>query len=192
MLGGHFPSVVGRVRADLLESEFTEAEIKLAVMECDRNKAPGPDGFNMLCFQKFWKVMMGEVINFVNEFHRNGKLVKGINSSLITLIPKRDNPSGLSDYRPISLVGSLFKIIAKLLAKRLKSVMPHIISEPQSAFLSGRNILDGVLIANEVVAGWKKAKRKGVLIKLDFEKAYDSINWGFLFSMLSKFGFGAM
>ncbi|CAL5355041.1 unnamed protein product [Camellia sinensis] len=191
VLGGHFPSVLDRARADLLEAEFTEAEIKSAVMECDGNKAPGPDGFNMLCFQKFWNVMKGEVINFVNEFHRNGKLVKGINSSFITLIPKKDNPIGLTDYRPISLVGSTYKILAKLLAKRLKSVMPFIISEPQSAFLSGRNILDGVLIANEVVEGWKKAKKKGVLIQLDFEKAYDSINWGFLFSMLKKLGFGA-
>ncbi|XP_028080797.1 uncharacterized protein LOC114282352 [Camellia sinensis] len=153
-LGGHFPSADGRVRFDLLETEFSEAEIKLVVMECDSNKAPEPDGFNMLCFQKFWKVMKGEVVTFVNEFHRNGRS-------------------------------------QNFLANRLKSVMPHIISEPQSAFLSGRNILNGVLIANEVVEGWKKAKRKGVLIKLDFEKAYDSINWGFLFSMLSKFGFGA-
>ncbi|KAL7220773.1 hypothetical protein ACSBR2_013628 [Camellia fascicularis] len=62
-------------------------------MDCDGNKAPGPDGFNLLCYQKFWKVMKGDVINFVKEFHTNGKLVKGINSSFITLIPKRDNPS---------------------------------------------------------------------------------------------------
>ena len=67
--------------------------------------------------------------------------------------------------------------------------MPHIISNPQSTFLSGRNILDGVLVANEFVESWKKAKKKCVLIKLDYEKAYDSINWGFLFDMCSKFGF---
>ncbi|XP_028100123.1 uncharacterized protein LOC114299551 [Camellia sinensis] len=153
VLGGQFPSVEGRVCFGLLEAEFTESEIKSTVMDCDGNKAPGLDGFNLLCYQKFWKVMKGDVINFVKEFHTNGKLVKGINSSFITLIPKRDNPLGLSDYRPISLVGSMYKIIAKLLANRLKSIMPHIISEPQSAFLSGRNILDGVLVANEVVEG---------------------------------------
>ncbi|XP_028116485.1 uncharacterized protein LOC114314229 [Camellia sinensis] len=67
---------------------------------------------------------------------------------------------------------------------------PEIISEAQSAFLSGRTILDGVLIANEVVDGWKKAKRKSLILKLDFEKAYDSVDWEFLFFMLSRFGFG--
>ncbi|CAL5438187.1 unnamed protein product [Camellia sinensis] len=190
VLGGCFSTVIGRGRSGWLESDFSVAEIKSAVMDCDGNKAPGPDGFNLLCYQKFWKIMKGEVVQFVKEFQTNGKLVKGINSSFITLIPKKENPIGLSDYRPISLVSSIYKILAKLLATRLKSVLPHIISESQSAFLSGRNILDGVLIANEVVDGWKKAKNKGLLIQLDFEKAFDSINWGFLFSMLSNFGFG--
>ena len=95
--------------------------------------------------------MKKDVINFVNEFHKNGKLVKGINRSFITLIPKKENPKGLAKYRPISLVGSIYKIIAKLLSHMLKSVLPSVISETQSAFLSGGNILDGVLIANELV-----------------------------------------
>ncbi|XP_028098838.1 uncharacterized protein LOC114298468 [Camellia sinensis] len=119
------------------------------------------------------------------------RLLKGINSSFITLIPKKDNPIGLSDYRPISLVESIYKIIAKLLANRLKVVLPHIISETQLAFINGRSILDGVLIANEVVDGWKLTEKKRVVLKLDFENPYDFINWGYLFFMLSKFGFGS-
>lgn len=188
-LGGTFNLVQGSCGFDKLEAMFSEAEIKGAVMACDGNKTPGPNGFNMGCFQKFWKVMRCDVINFFNEFHKNGKLVEGINSSFITLIPK-ENPKWVTDYRPISLVGSIYKILAKLLSHRLKEVMPHIISETQTTFLSGRNILDGVLIANEVVDGWKKAKKKGLIIKLDFEKAYDSINWGFLFCMTSQYGSG--
>ena len=69
-------------------------------------------------------------------------------------------------------------------------MMPQVISEAQSTFLGGRNILDGILIANEIVDGWRKFNRKGLVLKLDFEKAYDSVNWEFLFSMLSNFGFG--
>lgn len=131
-----------------------------------------------------------DVLQFMRKFHRNASLVRGLNSSFVTLIPKSDNPSGLNEYRPVSLIGSLYKILAKVLANRIKQVMPKIISEIQFAFFGGRHVLDGVLIANEVIDGWKTSNRKGLVIKLDFEKAYDSVNWEFLFSMLSNFGFG--
>lgn len=189
-IDGVFKSVRNSQAFDMLEAEFTEEEIWEAVKNCDGNKAPGPDGFNLLCFQKHWKVVKGDVIQFMKEFHTHGKLVKGINSSFITLVPKKEKAVGLEDFRPISLVGSMYKILSKVLSRRLRKVLPEIISEAQSAFLSGRNILDGVLIANEVVDGWKKARRQGVILKLDFEKAYDSVNWAFLFSMLFRFGFG--
>lgn len=159
----------------MLEAEFSEEEIKVAVKDCDGNKAPGPDGFNLFCFQKFWKLMKSDVCNFLKEFHMHSKLVKGLNSSFISLIPKKENPMGLGDYSPISLIGSIYKILARVLARRLKAVLPHIISESQTTFIRRMDIIDGVLFANEVVHGWKKTKRKGVLIKLDFEKAFDSI-----------------
>ena len=95
--------------------------------------------------------MKSEILQFMTEFHENGKLVSGLNSSFITLIPKKENPSDLGDYRPISLVNSVYKILAKVLSRRLKKVMPSITSEVQSAFFGGRFILDGVLIANELV-----------------------------------------
>lgn len=190
-LGGLFKSVQSSSQFAMLEAEFSEAEIKAAIKDCDGNKAPSPDGFNLLCFQKFWKVMKGDLINFMKDFHRNCKLVRGLNSSFITLVPKKENPMGLLDFRPISLVGSVYKVLTKVLSKRLKAVLPSVISETQSAFLRGRNILDGVLIANKVVNGWKKSKKKGVIIKLHFEKAYDSVNWGCLHSMLLNFGFGS-
>ncbi|XP_028104944.1 uncharacterized protein LOC114303962 [Camellia sinensis] len=134
--------------------------------------------------------MKGEVLQFMAEFHSQGKIVSGLNSSFITLIPKREEPCELSDFRPISLVNSVYKILAKVLSKRLKRVLPEIISEAQTAFLGGRSILDGVLIANEVVHWWKAAKMRGIILKLDFEKAYDSVNWEFLLSMMRNFGFG--
>ncbi|XP_028061933.1 uncharacterized protein LOC114265350 [Camellia sinensis] len=116
--------------------------------------------------------------------------VRNVIKNSDALIPKVDSPSSLRDYRPISLIGSLYKILAKVLANRMKQVMPRIISESQSAFLGDRNILDRILIANEIVDGWRKSNKKGLVLKLDFEKAYDSVNWEFLFNMLSNFGFG--
>ncbi|KAJ9539461.1 hypothetical protein OSB04_032194 [Centaurea solstitialis] len=105
-------------------------------------------------------------------------------------IPKNTNPIGLNDFRPISLVGILYKVISKVLATRMKSVLGNVISNVQSAFLKGRSILDGVLVANEMVSYLKRSKRKGLIFKVDFEKAYDSVNWGFLLEVLGKMGFG--
>ncbi|CAL5358449.1 unnamed protein product [Camellia sinensis] len=188
---GPFNTIGEDQSSEFLESVFSESEVKAAIRNCGGNKAPGPDGFNFNMFQKCWDIIKGDVLQFMTEFHQNGKLVRGINSSFIALIPKNENPSSLAEYRPISLIGSFYKILAKVLSNRMKTVMPRIISVTQSAFIGGRNILDGILIANEVVHGWKKDRGKGVILKLDFEKAYDSVNWGFLFSMLANFGFGA-
>lgn len=128
-LGGAFKLVSHSPVFDSLEAEFTELEILSAVNECDGKKAPGPDGFTLFYFQKFWKLMKGDVVQFMKDFHRNGCLVKGINSSFITLMPKKDNSVELADFRPISLVGSMYKILAKVLTSRLKAVLPEIISE---------------------------------------------------------------
>lgn len=162
----------------------------IAIKDCDGCKAPGPDGFNLECIKKCWPVMKNEIISMIQEFHTNAKLLSGINSSFLVLIPKKDNPLGLGDYRPISLVSSIYKILAKILSRRMKEVLPAVINEVQSAFVSGRHILDGVMIANEVIDGWHKAKKGGIILKLDFEKAYDSLNWVFLLSMLGNLGFG--
>lgn len=173
-----------------LVAEFSEEEVWAAVKDCDGNKALGPDGFNLTCIQKNWKVMKNDILQFMKEFHMNERLAYGLNSSFITLVPKKDNPVDLVHFRPISLVNSMYKILAKVLSHRLKKVLPRVISEVQTAFKGGRCILDGVMVANEVVQWWKLSKLRGVILKLDFEKAYDSVNWGFLFSMMSNFGFG--
>ncbi|XP_028089573.1 uncharacterized protein LOC114289924 [Camellia sinensis] len=173
-----------------LEDVFTEAKIWEAIQDYDGNEAPGPNGFNLACIQSCWQIMKGEIIQLMHEFHTNGKLSREINSSFIVLIPKKDNPIDLGDYRPISLVSSIYKVLAKVLSRRLKRVLPTVIGEVQFAFVCGKYILDGVLIANEVVDGWKRSKKKGIILKLDFEKAYDSINWEFLVSMMRNFGFG--
>ncbi|XP_028116125.1 uncharacterized protein LOC114313893 [Camellia sinensis] len=144
----------GGASAELV-AEFTVEEVWATVTECDGNKALGPDGFNLACIQKNWKVMKDELVGF----------------------------------RPISLVNSIYKILAKVLSRRLKKVIPTVINEAQTVFIGGRCILDVVMIANEVIEWWKCLKHKGAILKLDFEKEYDFVNWDFLFSMLCNFGF---
>jgi hypothetical protein len=165
--------------ADMLVERFYVEEIKEAVWECESSKSPGPDGVSLGFIKEFWEELKDDIIRFLVEFHENGKLVKGINSTFIVLIPKKDNPTKLNEFRPISLVGCAYKIMSKVLANILKRVMHNIISGVQSAFVKGRQILDGVLIANEVVDEAKRLKRDAVLLKVDFEKAYDSVDWNF-------------
>ncbi|GAU39751.1 hypothetical protein TSUD_219940 [Trifolium subterraneum] len=151
-----------------------EAEVKSAVWNCDTFKSPCPDGINFGFIKDFWDELRGDIMRFISDFHRNGKLTKGLNSTFIALIPKVDNPQRLNDFRPISLAGSLHKILAKVLANRLRLVIGSVISESQTTFVKDSQILDDILIANEVVDEGRKSKKELLLFKVDFEKAYDS------------------
>ena len=97
----------------------------------------------------------------------------------------------MGDYRPISLLGGLYKLLAKVLTNRLKKVIGNVVSSDQNAFIKGRQILDASLIANEVIDSWQKRGEKGLICKLDIEKAYVSINWQFLLKVIQKMGFGS-
>ncbi|GLT59681.1 hypothetical protein SLA2020_324880 [Shorea laevis] len=173
----------------MLVAEFAEEEIKEAVWNCGGSKSPGPDGFNFNFIQRMWSTLKKEICEFIREFHRNGKLVKGSNASFIVLVPKKTNPQGMNDFRPISLIGSMYKIISKLLANRLRMVMPSIISESQTAFVGNRQITDGIIIINEMLHDMKRGNKAGLIFKADFEKAYDNVDWGFLDFMMDKLGF---
>jgi len=129
------------------------------------------------------------VLRFLDDFYVNGGFPKGSNASFIILIPKVQDSQSLNQYRPISLIGSIYKIVAKLLAKRLKRVMPNIIDERLIAFVEGRHMLHSVLIANVVVQEVKRCNRSCMMFKVDYEKAYDLVNWNFLLHMLRKLGF---
>lgn len=110
---------------------------------------------------------------------------------LLHLFQKKVGAIELNDFRSISLVGGVYKIISKLLAERLKKVIHRIVDRQQMAFIKGRQIMDAVVIANELVDSRVKSKQPGVICKLDIQKAYDHANWNYLVNMLQKMGFGA-
>lgn len=159
-----------------LQAPFSEEEIKGAIWNCADDKAHGPDGFTFAFLKAHWDTIKNDIICYVKDFEIFGRLVKGGNSTFLTLIPKGDDPLSPADYRPISLVGCQYKSIAKILAEKLKLVLPDLISENQSAFVAGRQILEGVLMANEVVSQAKSCSNKLMLLKIDLAKAYDCVN----------------
>jgi len=156
---------------------------------CDSEKSPGPDGLNFKFIKHFWETLNPDIIRFLDEFYVNGIFPKGGNASFIALIPKLKDPQTLNDYRPIFLIGHVYKIVAKILANRLKKVLSDIIDERQSAFIRGRHLLHSVLIANEVVEEAKRSQKSCLVFKVDYEKAYDSVSWKFLAHMMRCLGF---
>ena len=111
-------------------------------------------------------------MSFFREFYEHGKFVKSLNANFLVLIPKKVGAKDLRDFRPISLLESLYKWLAKVLANRLKKV----VSKAQGAFVEGRQILDAVLIANEAIDSVLKNNENGILCKLEIEKAYDYVD----------------
>ena len=150
---------------------FSENKVLNAVCGCGSDKAPGPDGFNFKYIKQFWGIIKEDVIKAVSWFWWKAEFSKGCNAYFVTLVPKVVDPLGLGDFRPISLIGSIYKIIAKILVVRVKKVIGKIIGEVQNAFIEGRYILDGVLIANETMEFLKRKKMKGLIFKVDFEEA---------------------
>ncbi|GJZ51537.1 RNA-directed DNA polymerase, eukaryota [Tanacetum coccineum] len=183
------PGEVGMILE--LESPVSNEEIRRAVWACGDNKSPGPDGFTFEFFRKFWNIVGPDMCEAVGWFFNHNSFARGCNSSFVSLIPKIQDPKLVSDFRPISLIGSLYKVVTKILAMRLSVVISDLVSEVQTAFLPNRQILDGPFIINELLSWCKLKKQQAMVLKIDFAKAYDSIRWDFLDDVLSSFGFGS-
>ena len=129
-------------------------------------------------------------MGFFRDFHERGRFVRSLNAMFLVLIPKKGGADDLRDFRPISLVGGIYKLLAEVLANRLKKVINRVVSPAQNAFVEGMQIFDVALIANETIDSMLKRNERGVLCKLDLEKAYDHLNWNFLLTVMRKMGFG--
>ncbi|GMJ11562.1 hypothetical protein HRI_004825400 [Hibiscus trionum] len=177
-------------QASFLERKFSENEVWEAILSMESSRAPGPDGFNIGFYKKFWGVLKGEIMNFFENFYNGLGWDAEVNYAFIALIPKCTSPENINDFRPISLVSSIYKILAKVLSRRFKGVLQDIISDTQFAFVAGRQILDCSFLANEAVDYIQRMGLKGLVFKTDFRRAYDSVDWDFLIFILKKMGCG--
>jgi hypothetical protein len=129
------------------------------------------------------------MLQLFSDFHAGNVEISRINYGIITLLPKTVDASKIQQYMLIGLLNCLYKLITKTLTLRLESVADKLINSTQTAFIKGRNIMSGVMVLHEILHETKRKKQMGVVLKLDFEKAYDKVNWNFLFTCLESRGF---
>jgi exonuclease III len=185
----HIPRIINTDHNSALLRPITQTEVDHAVENMPPGKAPGPDGFTTDFFHHCWDMVKEEVWQVVEESRTSGQVLPALNATFITLIPKEERVTHPKQFRPISLCNVIYKIITKVIANRLKPILPLIISKEQSGYVEGRQIMDSVILANEVVHSLKTSNTPGMLIKLDLSKAFDRLSWQYMRAVLDSFGF---
>ncbi|XP_010670394.1 uncharacterized protein LOC104887462 [Beta vulgaris subsp. vulgaris] len=169
---------------------FPGEDVKRAIFDIEDNKASGPDGYSSCFFKEAWPCSGGDVIEAILNFFQSCKLLKQINATTLCLIPKVEQPTDVSQFRPIACYNVIYKAISKMLCSRLKKVLPTLIDQVQSAFVENRVILHNIFICQDMLKGYK---RKNLLArctpKVDLKKAYDSLNWEFIKEVLIGLNF---
>jgi hypothetical protein len=177
----------------LLSAIPSADEIKQTLFSLGSDKSPGPDGMSALFYKHYWEIISHDLIEAITSFFTRGHILTEINRTFITLIPKSDKAAKVNQFRPISLCNTIYKIISKILAARLKPLLHKVISPWQSAFVPGRVIQDNSIIAHEVLNTMKrKSGFVGLMaLKIDIEKAFDIMEWPFILNVLRLHGFSS-
>ncbi|PRQ20703.1 putative RNA-directed DNA polymerase [Rosa chinensis] len=173
------PSVTEEMNISLC-SQYSCEEVKEALFQMYPTKSPRPDGMPPLFFQHYWESIGADITAAVHNFLQTGQLLKQINFTHICLIPTVNSPETMADLHPITLCNVIYKLCSKVIANRLKVILPQIISPFQSAFIPGRLITDNTLAANKLAhfIHNKRAGEEFMALKLDLSKAYDRLEWG--------------
>ncbi|KAI0493539.1 hypothetical protein KFK09_023657 [Dendrobium nobile] len=165
-------------------------EVKNMLFDMNAESVVGPDGFTVKFFQHTWHFVCDDVYSAVVDFFNGSPIPKFFSTTSIALIPKNIEVNSWNDFRPISLCSIFYKLISKILVNRLSLLLPKLISSNQMGFVKGRAIVDNILLAQEFCQDLDTKTRGGnMILKLDIAKAYDNINWNFIYKMLQFFGF---
>ncbi len=155
---------------------ITEHEVKEVVFQLKHNKAPRPDGFLAEFYQIFWETNKVDLMALFKDFYEDKLPLFNLNFEIITLLLKQKEASHIKQFRPICLLNVSFKIFTKVMVNRMTGIATKLINPSQMAFMSGKIIMEGVVMLHETIHEIHKKKMSGVILKLDFEKAYDKVN----------------
>ncbi|KAG6487840.1 hypothetical protein ZIOFF_056576 [Zingiber officinale] len=186
----HIPALIDTDENIALSNNPTIKEVKQVVWEMHEDGVAGLDGFSVAFYKECWETIKEDVLEAVLDFFNGGTFPRGMAATTLVLIPKCNNAQQWKDFRPISSCNVSNKIVSKLVANRLNSVIHKLISPSQSGFVKGRLISDNIHLAQELNHKLNYRVRGGNLIlKLDMAKAYDRVQWVFLLNVMKAFGF---
>lgn len=184
-----FPLRIPASKTASLVQPITDDEIKMALFSIPDNKAPGPDGFTALFFKRCWHIIGVEFIAAIKYCFRQSSIPCCVNTTRIALVPKVENPACMDDYRPISCCNVMYKCISKVIASRLKIILPDVIGPSQSAFIPGRQISDNILLSQELLHNYHlNTGSARCALKVDLKKAFDTISWNYILMGLKAVG----
>jgi hypothetical protein len=175
---------------EALTAMFSEKEVKAVIFQMKHNKSPGPDGFPADFFQALWEVIKGVLMALFKAFHEGKLPLFSLNFGIITLLLKQKEVTHIRQFQHICLLNVSFKIFIKVAVKMMTRIAKKIVNPSQTAFIPGRNIMEEVVVVlREMIHEMYRKKMSGVILKIDFEKAYDKVNWNLLQQCLRMKGF---
>ena len=186
------PTMIDEEMNESLCCEFKASEVANALQQMAPLKAPGPDSMPPLFDQHFWSTINQDVTSSILSWLNSGTIPTTLNHTFITLVPKINSHEFPHQFRPVSLCNVLYKIYSKVLANRLKKILPSIITEHQSAFTKGRLISDNILVAFETLHSLQSFRGRNygyMALKLDISKVYDRVEWSYLAGIMRNMGF---
>jgi hypothetical protein len=172
-----------------LMEELSEDELEEVLHNFQKNKIPGLDGWTIYFFVGIFEFIGKDILKVVEESRVNGHIHAPLNATFIALIPKVDDPKSLDDFRPISLCNSVYKIISKIISKRIKAILSKSVSHEQFGFLEGIQIHEAIGVVQEALHNIKTQKIKSAVIKIDLSKSFDRVSWLYIRLLQTHLGF---
>jgi len=161
------PKTITNEKNLALTRKISLEEVEEAVNSIPNDKVPGPDGFTIKFYKAYWEIVKSDVWDMVEDSWHSSSILKSINSTFLALIPKEEEANTPAKFRPIALCNVIYKIISKVIANRLKPILPCLISEEKSGYVEGRQILDNILLAQEMIHTHQSRKIAGMMMQLD-------------------------